>query len=45
MKAKDANNFIIWLKTFQSKKLLTFEELKIIYETETNEEVILFENR
>jgi hypothetical protein len=44
MRAKDANDFIIWLKTFQSKKLLTFEELKIIYESETSEELKLFEN-
>ena len=44
MRAKDANDFIVWLKTFKSKKLFTFKELKIIYETETNEELKLFEN-
>lgn len=44
MRAKDAQNFIFWLKTFKSKKLLTFEELKIIYESETNEELKLFKN-
>lgn len=44
MRAKDANDFIVWLKTFKSKKLFTFKELKIIYEKETNKKLILFEN-
>lgn len=44
MRAKDANDFIVLLKTFKSKKLFTFKELKIIYEKETNKKLILFEN-